>query len=80
MAYSVTRRTKEIGIRSALGAEQGAVLQLILRQGIKVTALGVAIGLMASLAAARLIGSLLYVSPRMVPRLRRSAYCCPRWR
>jgi predicted permease len=63
MAYSVTQRTKEIGIRMALGAEHTRVLRMILRQSVKVTSLGVAIGLAAALATTRLIASLLFVSP-----------------
>ncbi len=63
MAYSVTRRTREIGIRIALGAEHWGVLRLVLRQGLKLITLGLAIGLVASLGATRLIASLLFVSP-----------------
>jgi putative ABC transport system permease protein len=63
MAYSVTQRTKEIGIRMALGAERTRVLRLILGQSVKLTSLGVAIGLAAALATTRLIASLLFVSP-----------------
>jgi predicted permease len=63
MAYSVTQRTREIGIRMALGAEHAQVLRMILRQGLKLTGLGVVIGLAAALGATRLIANLLYVSP-----------------
>jgi predicted permease len=63
MAYSVTQRTREIGIRMALGAERIRVLRMILRQSLKLTSLGVAIGLAAALATTRLIANLLYVSP-----------------
>jgi putative ABC transport system permease protein len=63
MSYSVTQRTKEIGIRMALGAEHTRVLRMILRQSVKLTSLGVAIGLAAALATTRLIASLLFVSP-----------------
>jgi putative ABC transport system permease protein len=63
MAYSVTQRTREIGIRMALGAEQTRVLRMILSQSLKVTALGVAIGLTVALGTTRLIANLLYVSP-----------------
>jgi macrolide transport system ATP-binding/permease protein len=63
MAYSVTQRTKEIGIRMALGAEHTRVLRMILSQSVKLTSLGVAIGLVVALATTRLIASLLFVSP-----------------
>ena len=63
MAYSVTQRTKEIGIRMALGAERIRVLRMVLRQGLKLTVLGLAGGLAAALGATRLIANLLFVSP-----------------
>jgi putative ABC transport system permease protein len=63
MAYSVTQRTREIGIRMALGAEHAGVLRMVLRHGVKLTCLGVAIGLVAAFGTTRLIASLLFVSP-----------------
>ena len=60
ISYSVSRRTREIGIRIALGAQLGAVQRLIVRQGMVLTAIALAIGLPASLAAARFSGSFLY--------------------
>ena len=63
MSYSVTLRTREIGIRMALGAEHARVLRMILRQSVKLAALGVAIGLAAALGTTRLVANLLYVSP-----------------
>jgi putative ABC transport system permease protein len=60
IAYSTKQRTHEVGIRMALGAQREDVLRLILGQGAKITFLGVAIGLAATLAIARLIASLLY--------------------
>jgi putative ABC transport system permease protein len=60
LSGSVTARTREIGIRSALGASQSNILALVLRQGMTLTALGVAIGLGAALAASRALMSLLF--------------------
>jgi predicted permease len=62
-SYAVARRRTEIGIRMALGAEHTRVLRMILSQSVKLTSLGVAIGLAAALATTRLIASLLFVSP-----------------
>ena len=59
-AYAVTRRTNEIGIRMALGAEASGVLWMVMRESLTLAALGVAIGIFVSLAAARLIESVLY--------------------
>lgn len=59
-AHAVTQRTREIGIRMALGAQPGDVLKLILRQGIILTLIGLAIGLGAALTLTRLMSSLLY--------------------
>jgi putative ABC transport system permease protein len=60
MAYSVTQRTHEIGIRIALGAAQRDVLQLIVGHGMRLTLIGVAIGLVGSFVVTRLMKSLLY--------------------
>ena len=60
IAYSVTQRTREFGIRMALGAQRGDMLGLVLRQSLTVVAIGLGIGLLAACAATRLLGSLLY--------------------
>ncbi len=60
IAYWVSQRTKELGIRAALGAESGELRTLVLLQGGQLALIGVALGLAASLAAARYLHSLLY--------------------
>src|SRR5436190_14676303 len=60
IAYSVSQRTAEIGVRVALGAQRIHVLQLILSQGAKLTLLGVVIGVAAAWALTRLLGGLLF--------------------
>jgi putative ABC transport system permease protein len=60
IAYSVAQRTREIGIRIALGAQRGEMLGMILRQSLSVVAVGLAIGLLAAFAGTRLLASLLY--------------------
>ena len=63
-AYTVARRTHEIGVRMALGAATGDVLRTVLCQGLKLMAIGIAIGLVGALAATRIIRSLLHdISP-----------------
>jgi len=64
ISYSVSRRTREIGIRLALGATRGSVIQLVLRRGLILTLLGAGLGLCGSFALTRLIASQLFeVSP-----------------
>jgi len=60
MAYSVSRRTREIGVRVALGASSGEVLRMILVQGLRTIFFGVAIGIAGSLALTRTVESLLF--------------------
>ncbi|HET6975481.1 MAG TPA: ABC transporter permease [Pyrinomonadaceae bacterium] len=59
MAYVVSQRTREVGIRMALGANRGDVLKLITRQGMRLAAVGVGIGLVLALALAQVLSSLL---------------------
>jgi len=60
MAYSVAQRTREIGIRMALGAAQSRVLGLVIAQGARLAALGVAIGIASALALSRVLRTLLF--------------------
>jgi predicted permease len=63
-AFSVASRTKEIGVRIALGADRGRVMRMILWHGLRLTTIGAAAGLALSLGATQLLGSLLFgVSP-----------------
>lgn len=65
IAYNTAQRTHEIGIRVALGAVEGDVLTMVLRQGFTVLAMGIALGIVASLVLTRVLSSLLWgVSPR----------------
>jgi ABC-type antimicrobial peptide transport system permease subunit len=67
VAYSVRERTREIGIRMALGAQSERIVGLVLRQGLVLVAAGIALGLTAAFFLAGLIASLLYgVEPRDV--------------
>ena len=60
LAFSVAQRTREIGVRMALGAARGRVLHLILSEGMSVTVVGLLIGLIASLVTGRFLNRLLY--------------------
>jgi predicted permease len=60
MSYTVAKRSQELGIRIALGADRGRVLRLVLAQGVTMTVLGLAVGVAAAWGLSRLLGSLLY--------------------
>lgn len=60
MAYSVAQRTREIGIRVAIGAATGDVVGLFMRQGFRLVAIGAVIGMVLAFAASRALGSVLY--------------------
>jgi putative ABC transport system permease protein len=65
IAYAVTQRTHELGIRAALGATAGSLQRLVFRSGMKLAGLGLAIGFVVSLGVARLLQSILFgVGPR----------------
>jgi predicted permease len=60
MSYAVTRRTNELGIRAALGASRREIVGLVVRQGMRLAAIGMAAGLVAALALTRFLADLLY--------------------
>jgi putative ABC transport system permease protein len=60
LSYSVTQRKREIGVRLALGARSSSILHLVLEQGLRVVAIGLAIGIIAALALSQLISTILY--------------------
>jgi len=60
IAYSVSQRTREIGVRMALGAQRSSVYQLILKEAVWLTAGGIVLGILCSLGAGTLMGSLLF--------------------
>ena len=74
IAWGVARRTREIGVRMALGAESRQVTRLFLRQGLALTAMGIVLGLAGAAASTRLLDSWLYgVKPLDLPTFAWSA-------
>jgi putative ABC transport system permease protein len=69
IAYSVAARTREIGVRVALGAGRGDVVRMVVREGMAVALAGIAAGLAAALALTRLMASLLYGVHATDPRI-----------
>ena len=59
-AYTVSRRTREIGIRMALGADAGTTLGMVLREGLRVTAAGIGLGLLLAVGLSRVLAGMLY--------------------
>jgi predicted permease len=60
LSHSVAQRTRELGVRAALGARPSAIIALVVRQGLATTAIGIAAGLLAALWLVRFVGTLLY--------------------
>ncbi|HEX4038801.1 MAG TPA: ABC transporter permease [Acidobacteriaceae bacterium] len=63
LSYVVSQKTGEIGVRMALGAQRGDILRIVFRQGLWIVGIGLAVGLAASFGAARLVHSMITVSP-----------------
>jgi predicted permease len=60
VAYAVTRRTREIGLRMALGANRGAVMRLVVREGMRLTLIGIVLGLVGALGLGAVLSQVLY--------------------
>ena len=60
LSYSVAQRTQEIGVRVALGAGRGAILRMVITQGIKLALIGVVVGLFGAFGAAQYVRTILY--------------------
>jgi predicted permease len=73
ISYVVVQRTREFGIRTALGADPGAVRRMVVGQGVRLAIIGIVIGTAASLGLARLLRSMLLVSPADPPALAAAA-------
>jgi len=69
LAYQVSRRTREFGIRLALGALQSQVMALVLRRGLRLLALGTVLGLAGAFVLGRILGSLLYQTSAVDPAI-----------
>ncbi len=67
MSFDVTRRSQELGVRMALGAERGSVLALVMRQGLGMALIGIALGLVLALVATRVLEAQLYGVTRTDP-------------
>ena len=67
MAYSVAQRTRELGIRVAVGADRGSVVKLVLGEGLRLAGVGIVLGLIAAAGASQLIKGLLYNTPALDP-------------
>jgi predicted lysophospholipase L1 biosynthesis ABC-type transport system permease subunit len=63
VAYGVSQRTREVGVRVALGATRGAIARMVVREGTRLAVIGTAIGVCIALAATRLIRGLLFDTP-----------------
>jgi putative ABC transport system permease protein len=62
MTLSVTQRTRELGIRMALGAERRAIITMVVRQGLALAFIGIAVGICGAMALTRLLSTLLYAT------------------
>lgn len=91
LSYNATQRTQEFGVRMALGASRKDVWMLVLKQGLRLSAVGIAVGLIASFAATRVLSSLLYQTseydavtfvgvPLLLALVGIAASCLPAWR
>jgi ABC-type antimicrobial peptide transport system permease subunit len=60
VAYAVSQRTREIGIRAALGAQRGSLVSLFVREGVRLAAMGLGVGIALAVAGTRLLQSMVY--------------------